>query len=58
MKGNRTLIVMGLGVVWSALAFFGIDVPLAEQEAVAVGLVSIAGIVMRVMTTTPVGKAD
>lgn len=54
LKGWRTLIIAALGLLWAALDSVGFPVPLAEQEAIATGILSIAMIIVRVFTTGPV----
>lgn len=58
MKGKRTIVGMTLGLIWAVLATMGVDVPLGDQEAVMAGGIALYGVVMRFMTTTPVGKQN
>jgi len=54
LKGWRTLIVAALALVWAGLDALGVNVPLADQEAIATAIFAIATIVTRVLATTPV----
>ena len=54
LQGWRTIIVAFLALVWAILDGIGINVPLADQEAVATGVVAVIMIAMRIITTTPV----
>lgn len=56
MKGYRTIIVMLLGMLFSLMAANGWVVPESDQAAIQSGILSIVGLILRVMTTGPVGS--
>lgn len=56
LKGYRTLTVMALGLIYAALAQWGIVVPENDQAAIATGIVSLLGFVLRFYTDTGVGS--
>lgn len=56
MKGYRTIIVMTMGLIFSILASQGWVVPESDQAAIQTGVVSLIGLVLRFVTTGPVGN--
>jgi hypothetical protein len=55
MKGYRTIIVMGLGLIYSIAAGLGVVIPQDDQSAITTGVVALAGLVLRFMTDSRVG---
>jgi hypothetical protein len=55
MKGYRTVIVMGLGLIYSVAAGLGVVIPQDDQSAITTGVVALAGLVLRFMTDSKVG---
>lgn len=61
MKGYRTIIVNVLMALASLGAFWGFEIPAEQIEAIATGLVTlfaVVNLVLRSITTTPVGKKE
>ena len=60
MEGYKTIIFMLIGLLSSIGAQFGIIIPENEQSALMAGIIAIGGLILRLMTKTPVGvkKAD
>lgn len=61
MKGYRTLIVNLIAVAASMAGIYGIDIPAETQAEIATGIVALLGVVnmvLRTVTTTPVGKKE
>lgn len=56
MKGYRTIIVMGLGLVYSVAAGLGVVIPADEQSAITTGILAAVGLVLRLMTDGKVGQ--
>ncbi len=59
MKGYRTIVVNILMAVASIVALWGIDIPPESIEAITTGGVAVftvVNIILRGMTTTPVGE--
>lgn len=54
LKGWRTLIIAALGLLWAALDSVGINVPLADQDAVATAILAVAVIINRLFSSGPV----
>lgn len=53
--GYRTLVIMVLGLIAAVLQHYGWILPESDQGALATAIISIAGIVMRLLTKTPAG---
>lgn len=58
MKGYRTLILTALALVWVILAQVGIDVPADDQASIGAGVIALVSLVLRLVTTTPVGQSE
>lgn len=58
MKGYKTIITNVGVALFALLAMFGMEVGVEEQTAITAGILAVVNIVLRVMTTTPVGKKD
>mgnify|MGYP000302385422 CR=1 FL=1 len=60
MKGLRTLLINALVVVATALLTWAVGVNWADyvSPSAAVIIVAVANMALRVITTTPVGKAE
>lgn len=56
LEGYRTIIVMAIGLLAGILAQFGIVITMEEQAAWVLVVMSAIGIVMRLVTTKPVGS--
>jgi hypothetical protein len=57
-KGYRTIIAMVLGIIFSVLSANGWMVPESEQAAIQAGIISLVGLVLRLVTTGPIGKGE
>mgnify|MGYP000359676386 CR=1 FL=1 len=57
MKGYRSLIVAGVGVVVSIAPVVGVEIMEQDAEQLTAALLFVAAFVMRFVTTTPVGKS-
>jgi len=57
MKGYRTLILNALALIYFTLPLIGIEVPAAEQQEINAGVLAIANVLMRFITTSKVGAA-
>jgi len=57
MKGYKTIVVMGMGLLYALLAGTGVIIPESEQAALSAGAVSLAGIILRFFTDTKVGES-
>lgn len=53
LNGWRTIVTALLALLWAGLDAIGVAVPLADQEAVAVGLLAAIMIVLRIFTRGP-----
>lgn len=58
MKGYRTVVLAAFPLIWALLAIAGVDVPLEDQGAIIAGVTSVMMIVMRKITTTPLGESS
>lgn len=58
MKGYKTLIVNTVAALVAVGAIFGVVIPQDDSTAVTAGVLAVINIVLRVMTSTPVGKAE
>jgi hypothetical protein len=56
LKGYRTIIVMGLGLIYSVAAGLGVVIPTDEQSAITTGILAAVGLVLRLMTDGRVGQ--
>ncbi|MDX1496953.1 MAG: hypothetical protein R3352_05310 [Salinisphaeraceae bacterium] len=53
MKGYRTLITNGLAFLFSLMAFYGLDIPAADQGVITTAVLALINIVLRLDTDTP-----
>ncbi|TQV80310.1 hypothetical protein [Denitrobaculum tricleocarpae] len=61
MKGYRTVVMNVLMALAAIGAVFGIEIPPEDLDTVAAGIISAIGIinvVLRAMTTTPIGEKE
>jgi len=57
MKGWKTIIANGMLLLASLLEGFDvINISEADQSTIVLGIVAVVNIVLRLVTTTPVGK--
>jgi hypothetical protein len=56
LKGYRTIIVMGLGLIYSVAAGLGVVIPTDEQSAITTGILAAVGLVLRLLTDGKVGQ--
>ena len=56
MKGYKTVVLAGFGLVFAMLQTLGVIVPQDEQAAIQTGGVSLLMLIMRLVTSTPVGE--
>lgn len=56
LKGYKTLIAGALGVLYAVLPLLGIELSEEAKVDIEVLVVSVTMIVLRLVTTTPVGK--
>lgn len=54
---SSTLVVVLVGLLATAAQVFGVTVPLDHQAALATGVQTVLGLVLRLRTTTPVGQS-
>jgi len=57
MKGYRTIIVNVLALAFSLMAMNGFGVSAEEQGQITTGILAGVNILLRIITTTPVGKS-
>lgn len=56
MKGYKTVVLAGFGLVFAMLQTLGVIVPQDEQAAIQTGGGSLLMLIMRLVTSTPVGE--
>ncbi len=56
LKGYRTIIVMGLGLVYSVAAGLGVVITTEEQAVISTGILALAGLVLRFISDGKVGQ--
>jgi hypothetical protein len=57
VKGWKTIATNAVALVFALLVYFGIELPEPKPEYVA-GFLAIVNIVLRLVTTTPVGRKE
>lgn len=57
MKGYKTIIVNAVTLISSVFVVIGFDIPEANWAALTTGIVAMANIILRFVTTTPVGES-
>jgi len=58
MKGYRSLVVAGVGVLFNVAPIIGIELPADLQAEVVSAILFIIAFGLRFVTTTPVGKSS
>lgn len=58
LKGYRTVILAGIGFLFTVLQAQGVVVPQDEQAAIATGIASAVMLFMRLITRTPMGMKE
>ena len=58
MKGYRSLVVAGVGVLFNVAPILGIELPADLQVEVVSAILFIIAFGLRFVTTTPVGKSS
>jgi len=58
LKGWKTIIVSVLALIWAILPSLGIDLTGAETANVELGVLALAGIVLRYFTDTSIGDSS
>jgi len=58
MKGYRTIITNILLLIFALAATYGFDIGVEEQTSITMGVMAVANIVLRVVTTTKAGKQE
>ncbi len=58
LKGYRTLIVNVVAFFVAIGTMFGLDIAPEAQTEITVGVLAVANIVLRFVTTTPIGDVD
>ena len=57
-KGYKTIVTNVLVLLFALASMLGTDIGADEQTAIIAGVISIVNIVLRMVTTTPVGKGS
>lgn len=56
MQGYRTILLNVLGLTFALAVMMGYDIPMKDQTAITVGLMSILNFALRFFTNTPIGS--
>jgi len=56
MKGYRTIIINAVALLASVLALSGLDVGVDHQAAIVAGIMALGNMILRKVTTTPLGQ--
>jgi len=58
MKGYRTIVVNVVAILAAIAAGYGLEISPEDQNSIGLGVLALTNIVLRLVTTTAVGKQE